>query len=272
MVEIDPTDHEIAELGPKIKDVDDEDVLREMLALEADGEDRTPVKTLIQSRLDKLEDEGDDVDPETVDLSELTVADIANLVRDVDDGDVLRDMLDREQDGENRKTAISRIESRIESVEGSDDGDGEVGEVEYVPPEEKYPELDHPTNDKQWVEGTVGAEYRDMWVYCETQAGELVDVSKEMLGKARQLMDQYNADYGESERVVAVLVGADASDHVEDVIAYGADLVVYHEDDRLERFRHKPYTEIFCDMSRAGGELAAEGRETVDWKDYHEPR
>ncbi|WP_284009566.1 electron transfer flavoprotein subunit alpha/FixB family protein [Haloarcula pelagica] len=272
MVEIDPTEHEIAELGPKIKDIDDEAVLREMLDLEEDGEDRTPVKTLIQSRIDKLEDEGGEVDPETVDLSELTVADIANLVRDVDDADVLRDMLDREQDGQNRKTAISRIESRIESVEGSEDEDGEVGEVEYVPPEEKYPELDHPTNDKQWVEGTVGADYRDMWVYCETQAGELVDVSKEMLGKARELMDQYNDDYGESERVVAVLIGADASDHVEDVIAYGADLVLYHEDEQLERFRHKPYTEIFVDMARAGGELASEGHEAVDWKDYHEPR
>ncbi|MFC7077655.1 electron transfer flavoprotein subunit alpha/FixB family protein [Haloarcula halophila] len=273
MVEIDPTEHEIAELGPKIKDVDDADELREMRSLEEAGEDRVPVKTLIQSRIDKLEDEGDDeIDPQTVDLSELTVADIANLVRDVDDGDVLRDMLDREQEGKNRKTAISRIESRIESVEGSDDEDGEVGEVEYVPPEEKYPDLDHPTNDKQWVEGTVGAEYRDMWVYCETQAGELVDVSKEMLGKARQLMDQYNEEYEADERVVAVLIGADASDHVEDVIAYGADLVVYHEDERLDRFRHKPYTAIFCDMARAGGELAAGGREAVDWKDYHEPR
>jgi len=270
MVEIDPTEYEIAELGPKIKDIDDADELREMLDLEEGGEDRVPVKTLIEDRIEKVEDEGDgEVDPETVDLASLTVADVANMVRDIDDAEVLRDLLEREQDGEDRKTAKSQIESRIESVEGSDE---EAGEVEYVPPEEKYPELDHPTNDKQWVEGTVGAEYRDMWVYCETQAGDLVDVSKEMLGKARDLMDTYNADYDEEERVVAVLIGDDASDHVDDVIAYGADLVIYHEDDRLERFRHQPYTEIFCDMARAGGDLAAEGREEVDWKDYHEPR
>lgn len=270
MVEYDPTEYEIAELGPKIKDIDDADELREMLDLEEGGEDRVPVKTLIEDRIEKVEDEGDgEVDPETVDLASLTVADVANMVRDIDDADVLRDLLEREQAGEDRKTAKSQIESRIESVEGSDE---EAGEVEYVPPEEKYPELDHPTNDKQWVEGTVGAEYRDMWVYCETQAGALVDVSKEMLGKARGLMDTYNEDYGEDERVVAVLIGADASDHVDDVIAYGADLVIYHEDDRLERFRHQPYTEIFCDMARAGGDLAAEGREEVDWKDYHEPR
>ncbi|NLV07232.1 electron transfer flavoprotein subunit alpha/FixB family protein [Haloarcula rubripromontorii] len=270
MVDIDPTEYEIAELGPKIKDVDDADELRAMLELEEGGEDRVPVKTLIEDRIEKVEDEGDgEVDPETVDLASLTVADVANMVRDVDDADVLRDLLEREKAGEDRKTAKSQIESRIESVEGTEEA---AGEVEYVPPEEKYPDLDHPTNDKQWVEGTVGAEYRDMWVYCETQAGDLVDVSREMLGKARELMDTYNAEYDEDERVVAVLVGADASDHVEDVIAYGADLVLYHEDDRLERFRHQPYTEIFCDMARAGGDLAAEGREDVDWKDYHEPR
>ncbi|MFC6864979.1 electron transfer flavoprotein subunit alpha/FixB family protein [Halomicroarcula sp. GCM10025817] len=271
MVDIDPTEHEIADLGPKIKDIDDPDELREMLELETGGEDRTPVKTLIESRIEKLEAEDEEVDPETVDLSELTIADIANMVRDVDDGDVLRDILEREKEGENRKGAISQIESRIESVEGTEE-DEDAGEVEYVPPEEKYPELDHPTNDKQWVEGTVGAEYRDMWVYCETQAGELVDVSKEMLGKARQLMDDYNDDYDEEERVVAVLIGSDASEHVDEVIAHGADLVLYHEDDRLERFRHKPYTEIFCDMARAGGDLAHDDRQEVDWKDYHEPR
>ncbi|MDS0222261.1 electron transfer flavoprotein subunit alpha/FixB family protein [Haloarcula sp. S1AR25-5A] len=274
MPEIDPTDHEIAELGPKIKDIDDADELRAMLDLEESDENRVPVKTLIEDRIDKVESEDDgEIDPETVDLSDLTVADVANMVREVDDADVLRDLLEREKAGEDRKTAKSQIESRIESVEGTKEAEGEEATaVEYVPPEEKYPDLDHPTNDKQWVEGTVGAEYRDMWVYCETQAGELVDVSKEMLGKARELMDAYNDEYDESERVVAVLIGADASDHVEDVIAYGADLVVYHEDPRLGRFRHQPYTEIFCDMARAGGELAAEGRESVEWKEYHEPR
>ncbi|WP_323190146.1 electron transfer flavoprotein subunit alpha/FixB family protein [Halostella sp. PRR32] len=280
MVEFDPTEHEIAEIGPEIKDVDDPDELREMLELEAEGEDRAPVKTLIEDRIEKVEDDEDgEIDPETVDLSEMTVADIANMVRDVDDADVLRDILERETEGKERSSAISQIENRIDSVEGSEEEDGEP-EV-FKPPEEKYPELDHPTNDKQWVEGTVGGDYRDMWVYCETQAGELIDVSKEMLGKARTLMDDYNDEYGssedgtssgEDEKVIAVLVGADASKHVEDVIAYGADMVVYHEDDRLERFRHKPYTEIMCDMARAGGPLAAEGREDVDWKEYHEPR
>ena len=275
MVEIDPTDHDIAELGPKIKDVDDADELREMLELEESGEDRAPVKTLVEDRIEKVEDDGEAVDPESVDLSEQTVADIANLVRDVDDTAVLREMLDREREGKDRKTAKEQIESRIESVEGSDEAEGE--QLEYVPPEEKHSDLDHPTNDKQWVEGVDGGTYRDMWVYCETQDGELIDVSLEMLGKARRLMDDYNDQYGgdetgDPEDVVAVLIGDDVADLTDEVVAHGADRVVYLENDRLGRFRHRPYTEIFCDMARAGGQLAAEGRESVDWKEYDEPR
>jgi len=276
MPDIDPTDHEIAELGPKIKDVDDADELREMLELEADGEDRAPVKTLIESRIENVEGEDEEIDPESVDLSDLTVADIANLVRDIEEVAVLEDMLEREEAGQDRKTAKGQIEDRIESIEGSDDeGDGE--QLEYVPPEEKHPDLDHPTADKQWIESLEDAEYRDMWVYCETQHGELIDVSMEMLGKARRLMDDYNDRYGgdedgEPEDVVAVLVGDSVGELTEQVIEYGADRVVYLEDDRLERFRHKPYTEIFCSMARAGGQVADDGHEDVEWKDYDEPR
>jgi electron transfer flavoprotein alpha subunit len=262
MPEIDPTELEIAELGPKIKDIDDEQELEEMLAMEKGGEGRAPVVTLIEDRLEKVAgDDDEDVDPSEADLTELTIADIANMVRDVDDVDVLEDMLEREKGGQDRKGAKSQIESRIESIEGS--GDEDEGEVEYVPPEEKYPELDHPTADKKYIEGTAGGEYRDMWVYCETQQGELIDVSKEMLGKARELMDKYEEDYGDDEKVIAVLIGDGVEELSEECLAYGADRVVYHEDERLDRFRHQAYTEIFCNMCRDW---------EADWRDYHEPR
>ncbi|WP_336135820.1 electron transfer flavoprotein subunit alpha/FixB family protein [Natronomonas amylolytica] len=261
MVSIDPTEYEIAELGPKIKDVEDVDELEEMLELEAAGEDRQPVKTLIEGRIDTLSEDEEAADPSEADLTEMTVADIANMVRGIEDVDVLEDLLDRERDGKERKSAISQIESRIDNL--TEDEDAEETEVEYVPPEEKYPDLDHPTSEKRWVEGTVDGEYRDMWVYCETQQGELIDVSKEMLGKARELMDGYNDEYDEDEQVVAVLIGDDIADLAEEAIAYGADRVVYHEDERLSRFRHKPYTEIFCHMCRDAD---------FEWRDYHEPR
>jgi electron transfer flavoprotein alpha subunit len=288
MPEIDPTELEIAELGPKIKDVDDADELREMLELETDGEDRVPVKTLIEDRLEKVEAEDEDVGAGEIDLSEMTVADLANAVRDIEDVDALRDLLEQEKSGQDRKTAKNRIESQIEALTGGDDEDED--ELEYVPPEEKHPDLDHPTADKQWVESMDDGVYRDMWVYCETQHGELIDVSREMLGKAREMMDEYNsesgggesgaestsryggAEDGTEEDVVAVIIGDDVADLAEEAIAYGADRVVYLEDHRLGRFRHKPYTEIFVDMARAGGQLATEGKEDLDWKEYDEPR
>jgi electron transfer flavoprotein alpha subunit len=259
MPEIDPTDNEIAELGPKIKDIDDEGELEEMLALEKGGEGRDPVVTLIEDRLQKVRDDEGELDPEAVDLTEMTIADIANMIRDIEDIEVLQDILEREKGGKDRKGAKSQIEKKINDLQE----DGEETEVEYVPPDEKYPELDHPTNDKQYVEGTVDGEYRDMWVYCETQQGALIDVSREMLGKARELMDGYNDEYDESEAVVAVLIGNEVAELTEECLAYGADRVVYHEDERLERFRHKPYTEIFCHMCRDW---------ELGWRDYHEPR
>jgi len=261
MVSVDPTEHEIAELGPKIKDIEDLDELEEMLELEEDGEDRDPVKTLIEGRIEKLSADDEDPDPSEADLTELTVADIANLVRGIEDVDVLEDILERERDGKERKSAISQIENRIEDLTQADDG--EEAEVEYVPPEEKYPELDHPTSEKRWVEGTVDGDYRDMWVYCETQQGELIDASKEILGKASELMADYNEEYDEEEVVVAVLIGDGVSELAEEAVSYGADRVVYQEDERLGRFRHKPYTEIFCSMCRDSD---------LEWRDYHEPR
>ncbi len=135
---------------------------------------------------------------------------------------MLRDLLEREKAGQDRK---QRIPIEVESNPSRGPKKPRTGgnEVDDRPPEERHPDLDHPTRDKRHVRSLHGGTYRDMWVYCETQAGELVDVSKEMLGKARELMDAYNAAYDEDERVVAVLIGAAAIEHVEDVIAYGAD-------------------------------------------------
>ena len=271
MVDIDPTDHEIAELGPEVNKIEDVDVVKEMLALEEDGPDRPPVKTLLESRIEALEADPEDASTD-VDLADMSAADVGNLVRQFDEIDELEALFEQEAGGENRDTVKRLINNRIDSVQGggaSDEGD----EVEQLPPEEKHPHLDHPTNDKQYVKALDGGVYRDMWVYCETQAGSMIDVSKEMLGKGRELMDAYNEEYDADENLVAVVIGDACTDIVEEAIAYGADIVVYYEDDRLNRFLHKPYTEIFCDMARgAGHEFGREDRPEEDWRDYDEPR
>jgi electron transfer flavoprotein alpha subunit len=273
MVEMDPRDHDIGELGPEVNRIEDLDELEEMLEIEEGGPNREDVKTLLVSRIKKMEAEDEEA-PEGVDPTELTVAELGNVVRKIEDVDELEVLLEDEAKGQDRKTARRLIESQLESVQGSEEGE----EAERLPPEEKYPELDHPTADKQYVKALEDGNYRDMWVYCETQRGELIDVSKEMLGHARKLMDEYNEDYDESERVVAVVIGDEVDDLAEETVSYGADVAIYTEDARLRRFYHKPYTEVFCEMARAGSGSEWDRSQTdADWKTvegeiYDEPR
>ncbi|RDZ63316.1 electron transfer flavoprotein subunit alpha [Haloferax sp. Atlit-12N] len=275
MTDFDPGDYEISELGPAIKDIDDLGELEEILQAEHRGQNRAPAVALIESRIEKFSENDDEpADADGMDLASMSTAEVGNALQSVEEVSDLESLLEREETGEDRDPVKRLIRNRIDSVKGSDEEDTEV-EVDERPPEERHPDLDHPTRDKRHVRSLHGGTYRDMWVYCETQAGELVDVSKEMLGKARELMDTYNDDYTTDERVVAVLIGSDVSKHVEDVIAYGADVVVVREDARLERFQHKPYTEIFCDMARAGA--THENFEVTDgrdepWRDYDKPR
>ncbi|ELZ81131.1 electron transfer flavoprotein subunit alpha [Haloferax gibbonsii ATCC 33959] len=275
MTDFDPGDYEISELGPAIKDIDDLGELEEILQAEHRGQNRAPAIALIESRIEKFsEDDDEPADADEMDLASMSTAEVGNALQSVEEVSDLESLLEREEAGEDRDSVKRLIRSRIDSVKGSDEEDTEI-EVDDRPPEERHPDLDHPTRDKRHVRSLHGGTYRDMWVYCETQAGELVDVSKEMLGKARDLMDTYNDDYTTDERVVAVLIGSDVSKHVEDVIAYGADVVVVREDARLERFQHKPYTEIFCDMARAGAtheNFEVRGGRDEPWRDYDKPR
>lgn len=261
MTSLDPNEYNIPELGPALKDIEDIDELRAILEAEEEGENRQGAKTLIESRIEKFtEDAEDEVDLDELDPSELSAADLGNALQDIEKIDELEALLETEKKGSDRDSAKRLIESRIDSVAGSEEAEMEE-EEEQLPPEEKHPDLDHPTADKTHVRALEDGTYRDMWVYCETQAGELIDVSKEMLGKARQLMDAYNEEHETDERVVAVLIG-DAAGLAEETISYGADVAIHHEDDRLSRFRHKPYTEIFVDMARSDS----------DWRAYDEPR
>lgn len=195
-----------------------------------------------------------------------TVEEIEDDVRTIEDPGELSDFLSAEEEGKDRKTAKEVIQARIDEVaEGSDEATDDTeteGEYEATEEDVESPGEGEATADKKHVRALENGVYRDMWVYCETQDGELLDVSKEMLGKARELMDGYAEDYGDDERVVAVLVGDDMEELAAECITLGADVAAYHDDDRLERFRHKPYTEIVADMART----------TSDWKDYDKPR
>ena len=262
----DPGEYTIPELGPEVQGVEDVDALQALLDAERDGEDRAGAKTIIESRIEKFSE--DDADDEgELDPTEMTAAEVGNALQDIDEPEELERLRDAEEAGESRNSVLTLIGNRLDSVRGSDKEAEAV-----VPPEEKHPDLDHPTADKRHVRALSDGTYGDMWVYCETQAGGLIDVSREMLGKARELMDEYNDDYDADEKVVAVLIGDGVSELTDECVAYGADAVVYHEDSGLERFRHEPYTRVFCDMARWGGDPGAGNPDSAAWRDYDEPR
>ncbi len=93
--------------------------------------------------------------------------------------------------------------------------------------------------------------YRDMWVYGESKDGVFVPVAREMISEARRLMDKYNADYSENERVVAVIVGLGVDHLATEAISLGADVVVQLDHPELESFRLEPYTRAVANAARA---------------------
>ncbi|PSP55874.1 electron transfer flavoprotein subunit alpha [Halobacteriales archaeon QS_1_67_19] len=257
-MDFDPGEYTVEQLEEKLAAAEDPAKLDAALAAEREGKDRKTAKEAIQHRIDELQEatEGGDAAAED----------------------------DHEEEYADEQSSSSPATQSEDAAEDGADAPETAGETDAHEPEtadgagEPDYEVDNQTRDKKHVRALKGGTYRDMWVYCETQGGELLDVSKEMLGKASELMDEYNDDYDESERVVGVLVGDEMADLADEVIAYGADVAIYCEDDRLERFRHKPYTEIVADMARGGAEppnwaTGDAGTEpTAEWRDYDKPR
>ncbi|MGQ3410700.1 electron transfer flavoprotein subunit alpha/FixB family protein [Natrinema sp. LN54] len=242
MTAIDPDDHTVDELTAALETVDDVDELQAILEAERTGQDRATAREAVRKRLEAI---GADAEGESDGVEEGT-----------------------ETEGEYEETRESVGDEAAGDAESEDEAaaTGETG-AEPETDEEEDDGLSHPTRDKKHVRALEDGDYADMWVFCETQGGELLDVAREMLGKARELMDQFEADYGEEEAVVAVLVGDDCKGLAEECIAYGADVAVYHDDERLERFLHKPYAEIAAHMARGDGTV-----ESTDWREYDKPR
>lgn len=82
------------------------------------------------------------------------------------------------------------------------------------------------------------SEYKGVFVFIEQRAGEVQKISLELLGKARDIADKLN------EKVTAVIMGHNIKSNLEELIHYGADKVVYTDDDILEIYRTEPYTKV----------------------------
>lgn len=77
-----------------------------------------------------------------------------------------------------------------------------------------------------------------VWVFVQQDNGRVVEVSVELLCKARELADRVNAE------LVGVLIGCDVKAQAASLIPYGADEILCVEDERLEHYASVPYAKI----------------------------
>ena len=112
--------------------------------------------------------------------------------------------------------------------------------------------------------------YRHLYVVIEIEQGEMLPVSKEMIGEARRLMDGFNQKYSSKEKVVAVVLGSKIKELSKELIEIGADSVIYCDHPQLEEIRNTIYTKIISQIAndkKIGGKIESEYAE-----DFRRPR
>lgn len=87
------------------------------------------------------------------------------------------------------------------------------------------------------------ADYKGIWVYAEQRDGELQKVALELVGKGRALADNLGVE------LTAVLLGNNVDNIANELLAYGADKVIYAEDERIAHFNTDAYTRVISDLA-----------------------
>jgi electron transfer flavoprotein alpha subunit len=85
---------------------------------------------------------------------------------------------------------------------------------------------------------------RDVWVFVEQEGGTVAAVSLELLGKARELAEELGG------QVCGLLFGHDIAHLSQQVVHYGADLVLLADHPELGLYRTLPYARVAIDLVR----------------------
>lgn len=86
---------------------------------------------------------------------------------------------------------------------------------------------------------------KQVWVFLEACGGELAPVSRELLGRARELAGDLGGE------VAGVLLGAGVAELAAAAFADGADRVYVADDPRLAHYTTQPYARVLGDLARA---------------------
>ena len=90
--------------------------------------------------------------------------------------------------------------------------------------------------DRQTIDKEAIAQYKDVWVWCETNEGRLKGVALELVTKGRELADKLG------ENLVAVLIGHEIEAHAETLVHHGADKVLVVDEKIFEHYTTDAYT------------------------------
>lgn len=92
--------------------------------------------------------------------------------------------------------------------------------------------------------------YRHLYVVIEHIDGEFLQVSLEMIGEARRILDEFNSKYSSNEKVVAVILGYNIKDISKQLIEYGADVVIYSDNPELKDVRNTIHTKVISQIAQ----------------------
>ena len=85
-------------------------------------------------------------------------------------------------------------------------------------------------------------EYKGVYVFAEQVDNKLSGIAFELLGKAKDLAADLNAE------VAAVLIGSDVKGLADELAAYGADKVIVVDDSELKEYRTEPYAHALASV------------------------
>ena len=87
-------------------------------------------------------------------------------------------------------------------------------------------------------------EYKNMWVYIETECGKAKNVGYELLNVARPFADQKGCD------LVAVVIGSGVENVARDALCYGADKVILIDSPEYEYYTTDAFVGALASMAR----------------------
>ncbi len=90
--------------------------------------------------------------------------------------------------------------------------------------------------ERKTIDKDAIAQYKNVWVFCETNDGRLRNVGLELIAKGRELADKLG------EKLVAVLVGHEIEAHAQKLVHQGADKVIVVDEKIFDHYTTDAYT------------------------------